>query len=156
MPRGRKPIPDHVKIMRGTQRKDRMNPDAPTPSSDMPRPPDLLSRRACEYFGELRTRLDNEGRASSSHTSIIAAAAVRLDELETCNKTIEEEGMFYKTVTETGSTITRTHTAVTHRNEILRHLQSLLAELGLTPVSMGKVIKPGGVKKPSNRFANLA
>ena len=40
---GRKPLPTHLKMVRGTLQKCRMNPDEPTPDPEIPDAPPHLS-----------------------------------------------------------------------------------------------------------------
>lgn len=42
MPRGRKPIPTQLKVVKGTARKGRMSKDEPRPNLAIPAPPDWL------------------------------------------------------------------------------------------------------------------
>lgn len=133
-----------------------MNPDAPEPSKDSPRPPAWLTRGAVEHFGVLRTRVELQGYASSSHTEALAAAAMRMDEIESLTLLIEEQGYTYETITDEGAKMIKGNPAVAMRSEAARHLQSLLAEFGLTPASMTKVNgKPKGNAKPKNKFAGV-
>ena len=75
---GRKRIPDNIKLVKGTAQKCRMNPDAPEPPGDMPRPPAWLSSRcAVEHFGALRSRAEALGVASSVDTEMLGLAAER-------------------------------------------------------------------------------
>jgi P27 family predicted phage terminase small subunit len=91
-----------------------------------------------EHFGVLKARLEPLGLASSTHTETIALAAVRMADIESYDESIEEHGHMYETKTVAKDRILKANPAVAMRNEALRHLQSLLAELGLTPTSIGK------------------
>ena len=150
--KGRKPLPDHIKEVKGTTRKDRLNPNAPVASDDSPRPPMWLSRKSVEYFGMLRTRLEDLGIVSSNDTEVLAMAALRLAEIEECNALIEEHGRLITMYNRNGDKSVRANPAVSQRNEALRHLQSLLAEFGLTPAARSKITVPKTDKK-KNAFA---
>lgn len=171
--RGRKRIPDETKKVIGTIRPDRMNPNAPTPDPDPPRAPEWLPRRAVEIFAALATRLDLQLLASKSHTEMLALAAMRLHEVEKFTEVLEREGYTYATKSTTtqreakgskGKQVTKKETKtmmrarpeVALRSEAARHAQSLLAEFGLSPATVGKVSRlanPDGMG--ANPFGKL-
>ena len=140
--KGRKRIPDNMKVITGTDRPDRMNPDAPAPAEDMPRPPAWLNRRAVEHFGALRSRLEYLSIATSTDTEMLALAAARLAEIEECDELIELHGRVIETTGTNGATMMRANPAVGQRNEAMRHLHALLAEFGLSAASRTKVKSP--------------
>jgi P27 family predicted phage terminase small subunit len=141
MSKGRKRIPDNLKVIAGTDQPCRMNPDAPAPAEDMPRPPAWLSRRAVEHFGALRSRFEYMSVATSTDTEMLALAAARLAEIEECDELIEEHGRLIESVSNKG-TMVRANPAVGQRNEAMRHLHSLLSEFGASPASRSKVKAP--------------
>jgi P27 family predicted phage terminase small subunit len=141
---GRKPKPDHLKAVQGTLRKDRTNENAPAAATDAPEPPHWMASAALPHFWTFCNRLAAIGLSSSSYTETIAEAATRVAEVEEANASIQREGMTYWTVDTKGNDKLAANPAVSQRSEALRHLQSLLAEMGLTPASIGKVSAPGG------------
>ena len=146
--RGRKPTSDHLKLVKGTLRKDRVNADAPVADVDSPRPPGWLSRRAVEHFGVLRERIEGLSIASKTDTEMLALAAERLAEIEECDELITEHGRLIEAVVnKNGDTSLRSNPAVAQKNEAMRHLQSLLSEFGLTPATRSKITAP---KKKEN------
>lgn len=155
MSAGRKRVPDNLKVIRGTDQPCRMRPDAPDPVEDMPRPPGWLSRRGCEHFGALRERLNGVRLATATDTEMLAMAASRLAEIEELSAFIDEHGIIQHTTNTKGDPVIKHNPAVQQRNEAMRHLQSLLAEFGLSPASRGKVSAPKKDQKESNPFANL-
>jgi P27 family predicted phage terminase small subunit len=153
--KGRKRLPEHIREVKGTNRKDRSNPDAPVASADAPRPPAWLSsRRAVEHFGVLRTRIEDLGVASKTDTELLALAATRLAEIEECDELIAEHGRLIESNSTKGGLTLRANPAVGQRNEAFRHLQSLLAEFGLTPAARSKIVAPKSGKQ-QNPFAKV-
>lgn len=150
---GRKRIPDHLKLVKGTAQPSRMNPDAPTPSPDLPEPPEWLSVRAAEWFQRTLAILEGMGIASADHVDMLSLAASRYDEILDCQAVIEDLGRVYKVVTISGSIGFKARPEVAMKNDAMRHLQSLLAEFGLSPSSVGKVSAPSGDR--SNPFAEF-
>lgn len=136
---GRKRKPDHLKIIAGTDQPSRMNPNAPKAPKELPEAPKWLSEKAAKIFDNLVSILANMGIASSADTDVIALAASRLEEVEITTALIEDNGRTYETETEGGSIMIRSRPEISQRNEAIRHAQSLLAELGLTPVARSKV-----------------
>lgn len=157
---GRKRTPDHLKVVAGTDRPDRMNPDAPKPSADLPDAPEWLSPRGAVIFKQLVAILGPMGVGSSSDAAMLALAASRLEEVEICTAMIEDGGRTFvsnTTYDDDGRVVSQQikgHPAVAQRSEAMRHAQSLLAEFGLSPAARSKV----SVSKPDgkNPFAALA
>ncbi|MBB6011888.1 P27 family predicted phage terminase small subunit [Aquamicrobium lusatiense] len=142
---GRKRTPDHLKVVAGTDRPDRMNPDAPKPAASMPEAPDWLSARGAEIFDQLVAIVGAMGIGSSSDAAMLALASSRLEEVEICTAMIEDGGRtFVSNVTyddqgRVASQQIKGHPAVAQRSEAMRHAQSLLSEFGLSPAARSKV-----------------
>lgn len=148
---GRKRTPDYLKLLKGTAQKCRMHPNAPVAVHDTPQPPEWLTDRGKEIFRLLVARLDALHYASVSHTEIIALAALRQEEVEHCTAFIVEYTHRMKTK---GVTEYKHRPEVGLRSDAAKHLQSLLAELGLTPAAMGKIEVPSSAKK-KNAFDDV-
>lgn len=155
MAKGRKRTPDHLKVVSGTYRPDRANPDAPDAAKERPQPPAWLDESAGAWFELLADRIEGLGLASSTYTEALALAAARMAEIEECNEAIATYGRVYETKTTNGDKAVKNNPAVAQRNEAMRHLQSLLAEFGLTPASIGKVANPNQ-SNDKNRFSDFA
>jgi len=146
---GRKRKPPELHVVQGTFRPDRHAADAPPPSDAAPVAPEHFDDAHRHYFDEVVARHAELGLASATYQFVYEAIAVRRVEVDTAAEVIK--GSAYYT-TENG--MIRAHPAVAQRSEALRHLQSLHAELGLTPASRGKV--GGGKQRTSaNPFENL-
>ncbi len=167
---GRKRKPDHLKILEGTFRSDRANPDAPKAAKEGMQCPPWLPAECLEHFLTIKKRLGVYKLDSASWIEAAALIAMRIQEIEECNLTIEKEGRTYRSETvgetiidaETGEpramikVMVKGHPAVAQKNEAMRHLQSLLSEFGLTPASIAKVGatpgKGGDKKDPWEEF----
>lgn len=148
-----KRTPDHLKIIAGTARPDRMNPDAPPANIGTAEPPEWLSKRAAEIFAQLSATLLGMGIASPDDQAALALLASRLEEIEICTAVIEDSGRTYCTTATSGDKLVRARPEVAMRNEAMRHAQSLLAEFGLTPATRSKV--SAGKPAEKNPFAAL-
>ncbi|NPD15755.1 phage terminase small subunit P27 family [Xinfangfangia sp. D13-10-4-6] len=146
---GRKKTPDHLKLVKGTAQKCRMNPEAPAANTGTATAPAWLSERAAELFDQISATLLGMGIASPDDMHVLALAASRIEEVEILTAVIEDAGCTYQT--EAGLWKARPEVAM--RNEAMRHAQSLLAEFGLTPAARSKV--SAGKPAEGNPFAGL-
>ena len=153
MAKGRKKLPDALKIVQGTFRPHRAN--AGCGQSETPlTAPSSLSEAAQAHFATLKDSVAELGLDSSTFTVVLALAAERMTEIDECNAILAAHGRVIESVTEAGNVLLRANPAVVQRTEAMRHLQSLLAEFGLTPTSAARV----GVKKRDpmpRRFGDL-
>ena len=145
MSRGRKKLPDSLKLIRGTLQKCRASSGGQdeTPMTA----PEGLSEGALKHFETLKAQVAEMGLDSATYTEVAMLAAMRLEEIDQCDLLITEHGRIIETTTEAGSLLLRANPAVTMRDSAMRHLQSLLAEFGLTPTSAARV----GMKKKDKR-----
>lgn len=151
---GRKRKPDEAKVLQGTFRSDRANPDAPAPAPETAKPPAHLSAPQKRIFLDLVAQLEPNKLASATYTQMLALAAIQLAHVERCNRVIASKGATYKTRNTTGGTVYKARPEVGQLQEHSRHAQSLLVEFGLSAASRGKV--SAGKKPPAgNQFGNL-
>jgi P27 family predicted phage terminase small subunit len=138
--KGRKPIPDNIKRLAGTHRKSREKKNnLPPVNTGNITPPSWLDAKSHKHFNQLLERLEPLGLASSTYSEIIATTAMRFAEVEELTASINKEGLTYLATSTQGETTRKRNPAMAMRAEALRHLHSLLAELGLSPASCGKV-----------------
>jgi P27 family predicted phage terminase small subunit len=142
---GKKKTPDHLKLVKGTFRKDRVKKDAPSPSKKLAVAPSHLNDRAVYYFNLIVNRMD--GRASDTFTEIISSLAIRLEECERYYSIIYETP-FFQTVDGFGNKVLKNHPLSTQYKEAMRHSHTLLGEVGLTPASISRM---GGGKKEETK-----
>ena len=136
---GRKAKPIQLHVLQGTARKDRHNLDAPKPAKALPKPPKWLSKPARGFFALLTRRLEELGLASESHTEMLTLVSIALDEVQRCTAVIDAEGMTCSTIATSGALVIKPRPEVTIRQTALRRAQSILAEFGLSPASVGRV-----------------
>lgn len=143
MAKGRKKLPDQLKVISGTFQKCRSSKAGERQDDGTMEAPSGLSEGALKHFETLRGRIASLGLDSSTYTEALTLAAMRMEEIDECNAAIIDHGAIIMAKTVIGGELLRANPAVSMRNEAMRHLQSLLAEFGLSPSSIGKV----GVKK---------
>jgi P27 family predicted phage terminase small subunit len=150
MARGAKRKTTKEKKLKGTSRPSRENPLEPEADEALPVPPPDLCPEERAYFLTIVGRLDKINVASATDSELITQIARRLWEIEELVTVIREEGRVVESFNpKTNQVLLRTHPAVGQRNEAQRHLQSLLAECGLTPAARSKVSAKEPPKKSS-------
>lgn len=150
---GRPRKPTHLKVVSGTLRPHRENPNEPETVGGWPEAPAWLSSRAAEIFDETCKLMSGMGTLSVEWADVIADYASCLEEIEITTAIIEDVGRTYTTTTQTGDTMFRPRPEVAMRSDAMKRAQSLRAELGLGPASKSKV--GGGKKHAANPFAAI-
>ena len=135
MARGRKKIPDNLKVVAGTDRSDRINENQPVPTPGVAGVPEVLSERGAELFSQLSGILDGLGIASPDDVHALTMVAQRLEQVEVLTTMIEDSGYTYKT----DAGLVKGNPAVGMRSDAMRHAQSLLSDFGLNPAARSKV-----------------
>lgn len=159
MPPGRKKKPVQAKVLKGTFRPDRENPNMPAQASDGMKAPEWLPRGALEYFGVLKSRLEELGLNSRTFTEDLAMAALCAYEIERLTVVIEcaaKEGIAptYETKSRVEGLIIKDHPAVNQRLKYIKQYDSLLANFGLNPSAIQKV-GAAPRKEEENPFSKL-
>lgn len=145
MAKGRKPRPTYLKLAKGTAKKSRLNKAEPDQHEQPMACPAWLPKGAVPHFERIRGLMGDWGLDSASYQDVVAEVALRIDEAERLTRWIEKNGRGFWSETKTGR-IRRAFPEVAMRNEALRHLQSLLAELGLSPTAKARVAGKPRVK----------
>lgn len=136
MGKGRKPTPSHLKIVRGTDRADRMNPDEPQPARARPSAPAHMTDRGREAWGYVIAVLDRMGVLTEADAlAVELLCEARSDWLSARDQIAAGGGETYTT----DGGLIKAHPAVAMRNDAARRLQSMLVEFGLSPASRSKV-----------------
>ena len=73
---GRKPLPTHLKLVKGTARPHRMNKNEPRPPVAVPEPPAHLDERARNKFAGMATMLARHGVMTELDAGALARYAV--------------------------------------------------------------------------------
>jgi phage terminase small subunit len=164
---GRKKIPAHMHIVKGTARPCRMNKKEPKAPNEAPSSAVELSPRASFWYGVIVGRIQGLGIASSVDSENVMLLAIRLAEIEECDKDIAANGrvLYVREVkTYRGEIIYDnqrkpvesvkpvSNPAVSQRSDAMRHTQSLLAEFGLSAAMRSKVSKLQPDVVPANSW----
>ena len=140
---GRKRTPDSIKEAKGTKRPDRTNPNPPKPKVGLPKAPNWLNDEAKSIFRSIAGYLDEMQLAFPAHVKMLSILSMRLEQIERLSQFLDNNGDTYESINpKTGQTMVRAQPEVSLLSEAARHAQSLLAEFGLSPASMGKIQIP--------------
>lgn len=149
--------PSHLKVVRGTARKDRANPAEPQPelAPANVRPPAWieLSPLAKRAWQELVPYLRGMGVLTRPDRVALALLCEALADSVRARQQVNEEGSTYETTNEHGGRMVRKHPAVEVGGEAVRFAKVMLGEFGLTPAARSKVSRvEGAAKDPTSAW----
>jgi P27 family predicted phage terminase small subunit len=136
----RRRLPDEVKRRRGTLRADRAATVRPEPGAI--EAPAWLSPAAQRWHAQLVEQLRALGLEAPAFGPIVALAAATLGEIQELEELLQVAGRCYESSTAHGSVVWKARPEVAQLAQAKARLRQELAELGLTPASLGKVSKP--------------
>ncbi|MBL4837382.1 MAG: P27 family phage terminase small subunit [Kordiimonadaceae bacterium] len=158
MAKGRKPTAPHLKTIQGG--RDRKGKKAAVTSVDVAGPVLDMSDVEQEHFTALVAKLSGVGGDSDTFAHVITLCAKKLAEIELSDAFILDKGFFYEVISSTANKddeaptkLLKKNPAVSQRAEAIRDAKALLAEMGLTQTSIGKI--GGGQQKSSNNFGKF-
>ena len=141
-----KRIPDHLKVVKGTAQKCRMNPNAPAPDPGRPDAPDTLTARELYHFNRYLDLIAELGIDSPVDVDAVAMMAQLTVQIEETSEIINALGYTVeKTYSHGVNTVA--NPAVAQRERAMKALKVVLSEFGLTPASRMRVSVTDGRKK---------
>ena len=132
---GRKPLPTHLKLVKGTARPGRLNKNEPKPIATAPEPPAHLDDRAKARFTELAKMLARHGVMTELDAGAIARYAVVWCRWVDAEAEIKKRGPVVKT---TGDNIIQ-NPFLAVANKCLLQMAQIESEFGLTPSSRSRI-----------------
>jgi P27 family predicted phage terminase small subunit len=153
---GRPRKPTSQKKLGGTLQPSRTNKDEPTPTVYLPVPPDWLSERAKQYWGEIGGVLLAMKLTTVADGPALQLLTEALAEWAEAREYVLRNGMSYETFTENGNVMHRPYPHVSIAADAWRRSLRMLTEFGLTPASRSKVSALGseGEKDPFEEMMN--
>ena len=147
---GRKPLPTHLKLVKGTARPHRTNPDEPRPSVAAPAAPLYLDQRAAARFVEMAALLARHGVMTELDAAALARYAVIWCRWVDTEAEVKRRGPVVKT--EGGNIIQNPFLAIA--NKCLMQMAQLESEFGLTPSSRSRIraAVPQGASDPFEEY----
>ena len=149
---GRKPLPTHLKLVKGTARPHRINHDEPQPTVAAPAPPAHLDVRARTRFAEMAEMLARHGVMTELDTAALARYAVVWCRWIDMEAEVKRRGPVVKT--DGGNIIQNPFLSVA--NKCLMQMAQLESEFGLTPSSRSRIRAsvPPGAADPFEDYLN--
>ena len=132
---GRKPLPTHLKLVKGTARPHRLNKDEPKPSVAVPEAPAHLDERARARFVVMAEMLARHGVMTELDAGALARYAVVWCRWIDAEAEIKRRGPVVKT--EGGNIIQNPFLAVA--NKCLLQMAQIEGEFGMTPSSRSRI-----------------
>lgn len=151
--RGAKPKPTALKLVQGTDRPDRVNPNEPEPEAVIPEPPGEWAKSnpvALAEWERLTPHLYTLGLLTAVDRAVIVAYCEAWSRLRQAEAEIAENGLLVETTN--GNVIQSP--AVGIANTAFKNMLTAATEFGLTPSSRTRVTPVGG-KRTENPFKNL-
>ena len=147
---GRKPLPTHLKLVKGTARPHRLNKAEPKPTVAVPEPPGQLDERARAKFATMAAMLARHGVMTELDAGALARYAVVWCRWVDAEAKIKRRGPVVKT--EGGNIIQNPFLAVA--NKCLLQMAQLESEFGLTPSSRSRIrmAEPAETVDPFEEF----
>ena len=149
---GRKPLPTHLKLVKGTARPHRLNKDEPRPSVAQPEAPAHLDERAKAKFVAMAEMLARHGVMTELDAGALARYAVIWCRWIDAEAEIKRRGPVVKT--EGGNVIQNPFLAVA--NKCLLQMAQIENEFGLTPSSRSRIrmAEPAETVDPFEEYLN--
>jgi P27 family predicted phage terminase small subunit len=133
--RGPIPLPTRRKELRGTLRKDRMNPDEPQPAITAPACPDFLDDAAQAEWARLAPQLLELRLLAETDRAMLAAHCVAWSRWERAERKVAEQGA----VLTSSTGVQRRNPWTTIAKEARAELERTANHFGLSPATRGRV-----------------
>jgi P27 family predicted phage terminase small subunit len=149
---GRKPLPTHLKLVKGTARPHRINEAEPRPAVAVPEPPSHLDERARTKFAAMAEMLARHGIMTDLDAGALARYAVVWCRWLDVEAEVKRRGPIVKT--EGGNIIQNPFLSVA--NKCLLQMAQIESEFGLTPSSRSRIraVTPVDVADPFEEYLN--
>lgn len=155
MARGRKPLPTHLKLIKGNPGRRPLNEDEPEAPYERPACPGHVSDKARETWGYVCGLLEGMGIISTVDAIAIEVLCEAYADFLAAGEELKSLGSpYYRTKTESGAVMHRAHPAQAARRDADARVRAWLSEFGMTPAQRSK-IKLGSPKKsedPAEKF----
>jgi phage terminase small subunit len=134
VPMARPRKPTRIKELSSTLRKHRVNPNEPKVAAGRPEAPSWLTERAAMIFESTCDAMARQGTLAAEWADVIAAFATARDEEITASEALVLHGDTF-----IAGGVIRPRPEVAQRNVAQRLANRLRSELGLGPLSAGRV-----------------
>lgn len=136
MAKGRKPTPNHLKRLRGTDQPCYMHPeDNFEKLTTVSVPKQLTTRRAKAIFRAKTEQLIRFNVLTELDVEQLTVYSGLLDEYFTCQEIIQTEGLFIKSISKKGESILIEHPASRLKRQLAEIINRLGSNFGFDPAS---------------------
>jgi P27 family predicted phage terminase small subunit len=132
---GRKPLPTHLKLIKGTARPHRLNAEEPKPTVTIPEAPDNLDERAKAKFRSAAELLARHGIMTELDVGALARYSVVWCRWIDAEAEVKRRSPVVKT--EGGNIIQNPFLAIA--NKCLFQMAQIESEFGMTPSSRSRI-----------------
>ena len=132
---GPAPLPTHLKIVKGTVRKDRINSNEPKPKHKIPRCPEWLSEDAKKIWKRTTAQLKSMGILYEADIDIIVAYCNAVVNYQKASLIVDQSGVLIKGRRDS----VVTNPAVRVQRDAATLIRMLASELGLTPSARSRI-----------------
>lgn len=140
---GRKKTPTHLKVLKGTAQRCRLNPNEPIIKVVKLKCPDYLDPQAKRTFKKLAILLQEMEISAVSDQQALAMLSDMYSIYRKMLSLLQNVGFTYETTSASGDIMIRPRPEVAILTEAWKNTRSMMAEFGLTPSSRSKVSTPG-------------
>lgn len=147
----KRPVPTHLKIVNGTERKDRKNREEPEPEKAAPPCPAHLSDEEKVAWGRYCQMLEEIGVLTVADGTALELLCITHCEVTDLTRQLREVGHTERVLSTQGEIVTKANPLVSMRDAARRELRLLLNEFGLTPAARTKVHTVSGNKTPQKQ-----
>jgi len=155
--RGRKRKPDVLKIIQGTYRKDRANPNQPNLDRGIPEPiSNLLSREEKSHYYRIAKILDNMNILTKADVITLEIFAQTLERYYVACEKLKRQSLVIECKGKNVNTVRTKNLYVSIMNEERKTVISLLSKFGLEPTARSSLkIFPEDNKKSTSIYDNI-
>ena len=131
--------PTRLKRLTGTLRKDRENPNEPTPAPGAPPPRRGMAPATRAWYRRLAALLDAQRITTKMDAAALELLSDALAERDQARLIVLRDGAVYQTTTPAGCPMWRPHPCVAIAADAWRRASTMLKEYGLTSASRARV-----------------
>jgi len=136
---GRPRKPSALKVLQGTQRKDRVNKNEPKPPAIKTPVPDYLSEIGKQAYAEFMEILHQMQIFTVADAPNLQQLVETWAEWRELNELVKKNGFTITQITAAGEPMVRPNPEVMMRSDASKRLRNLLTDFGMTPASRSKV-----------------
>ena len=145
---GRKKLPTQLKLLKGTQRAGRLNPNEPMPDIGIPEPPEFLSEAGLIEWNRISKQLVDLGLLSKIDMAALAIYCQAWGRVVKYEKIIAGKGELYKT--SNGNIILSP--AMWVLNKAYEQVYKFAGEFGMSPAKRASVTATKVKDKKKDKF----